>query len=69
MVIVGIGARANMTPFEGIEEAARGIKVDGYMRTSIPDVYAVGDIAAFALEYAGGDMQVKSPSKEQSGRC
>ena len=52
-----------MSPFEGIEEAARGIKVDAYMRTSIPDVYAVGDIAAFALEYAGGDMQARNQDK------
>ena len=30
------------------------VQVDGFMRTSAPDVYAVGDCAAFPLTMAGG---------------
>ena len=55
LVVVGVGARANVELFKGqLEEAAGGIKVDGHMRTSVPDVYAVGDVAAFPLLRDGG---------------
>lgn len=33
---------------------AGGIKVDGNFRTSVPGVYAVGDVAAFPLLIDGG---------------
>ncbi|KAG2499103.1 hypothetical protein HYH03_003286 [Edaphochlamys debaryana] len=51
LVVVGVGARANAELFAGqVEMAAGGIKVDGQMATSVPDVYAVGDVAAFPLK-------------------
>lgn len=57
LVVVGVGARANVELFRGqVEEAAGGIKVDGHFRTSVPDVYAVGDVAAFPLLRDGGKL-------------
>eukprot|EP00198_Chlamydomonas_reinhardtii_P011135 XP_001700472.1 monodehydroascorbate reductase [Chlamydomonas reinhardtii] len=50
LVVVGVGARANSDLFTGqLEMAAGGIKVDRMMATSVPGVYAVGDVAAFPL--------------------
>ncbi|CAL8465067.1 g4602 [Coccomyxa elongata] len=57
IVLVGVGARPNVELFKGqlelLEERPGGIKVDGNLRTSNPDVYAVGDIAAFPLKKYG----------------
>ncbi|HET9629346.1 MAG TPA: FAD-dependent oxidoreductase [Novosphingobium sp.] len=61
-VIVGIG----IVPAVGALIAAgaagsNGIDIDEYCRTSLPDVYAVGDCAAFACGFAGGTvMRVES---------
>lgn len=38
-----------------LELAAGGIKVNSQLQTSNPDVYAVGDVAAFPLQATGGD--------------
>lgn len=58
--MVGAGARPRTSLFEGqLEIADRpigGIKVDGNMRTSVPGVYAVGDVAAFPLLREGGRL-------------
>lgn len=54
-VIVGIGivpATAPLTVAGAV--GANGIDVDDHCRTSLPDVYAIGDCAAFACRYAGG---------------
>ena len=61
-VIVGIGIVPAVGPLIAAGAAgANGIDVDEYCRTSLPDVYAVGDCAAFACDYAGGDvMRVES---------
>ncbi|EIE20462.1 monodehydroascorbate reductase [Coccomyxa subellipsoidea C-169] len=57
IVLVGVGARPNVEMFKGqldlLEDRPGGIKVDGNLRTSNPDVYAVGDIAAFPLKKYG----------------
>lgn len=57
IVIVGVGARPNTEMFKGqidfLEDRPGGIKVNGKMQTSNPDVYAVGDIAAFPLKKYG----------------
>lgn len=37
-----------------LELAAGGIKVNSQLQTSNPDVYAVGDVAAFPLQATGG---------------
>ena len=61
-VIVGIG----IVPAVGALIAAgaaggNGVDVDEYCRTSLPDIYAIGDCAAFAADYAGGTvMRVES---------
>jgi 3-phenylpropionate/trans-cinnamate dioxygenase ferredoxin reductase subunit len=61
-VIVGIG----IVPAVGALIAAgatggNGLDVDEYCRTSLPDIYAIGDCAAFAADYAGGTvMRVES---------
>jgi monodehydroascorbate reductase (NADH) len=53
IVVSGVGARPNTDLFKGqldfLEEKPGGIKVNGKLLTSDPDVYAVGDIAAFPL--------------------
>ena len=61
-VIVGIG----IVPAVGSlilagAAGANGVDVDEYCRTSLPDIYAIGDCAAFACDYAGGQvMRVES---------
>ena len=61
-VIVGIGIIPAIGPLIAAGAAgANGVDVDEYCRTSLPDVYAVGDCAAFACDFAGGTvMRVES---------
>ncbi|KAL5188825.1 Monodehydroascorbate reductase, chloroplastic/mitochondrial [Glycine soja] len=51
-VIIGIGARPAVSPFErvGQNTDVGGIQVDGQFRTSTPGIFAVGDVAAFPLK-------------------
>ncbi|KAK9824670.1 hypothetical protein WJX72_012200 [[Myrmecia] bisecta] len=57
LVLVGVGARPNIELFKGqvelLQDKPGGIKVDGRLRTSDPDVYAIGDVAAFPLKRYG----------------
>ncbi|PKV99928.1 pyridine nucleotide-disulfide oxidoreductase, partial [Amycolatopsis echigonensis] len=48
VVVAGVGAvpRTDLAGYAGLELAAGGVAVDRALRTSDPDVYAVGDIAA-----------------------
>ncbi|KAK4777073.1 hypothetical protein SAY86_005761 [Trapa natans] len=51
IVVVGVGGRPLTTLFKGqVEEDKGGIKTDGFFKTSVPDVYAVGDVATFPLK-------------------
>ncbi|KAL5545897.1 hypothetical protein UlMin_005584 [Ulmus minor] len=51
IVIVGVGGRPNIPLFKGqVEEEKGGIKTDAFFKTSVPDVYAVGDVATFPLK-------------------
>ncbi|GFQ04086.1 monodehydroascorbate reductase [Phtheirospermum japonicum] len=51
IVVVGVGGRPLTTLFKGqIEEEKGGIKTDAFFKTSVPDVYAVGDVATFPLK-------------------
>ncbi|XVE50383.1 hypothetical protein DITRI_Ditri01bG0158200 [Diplodiscus trichospermus] len=51
IVVVGVGARPLTTLFKGqVEEEKGGIKTDGFFMTSIPSVYAVGDVATFPMK-------------------
>lgn len=55
MVIVGIGILPCVAPLitAGAAEG-NGVLVDGECRTSLPDIYAIGDCAAHANRFAGG---------------
>ena len=61
-VIVGIGIVPAVAPLIAAGAAGgNGVDVDEHCRTSLPDVYAIGDCAAFAARYAGGAvMRVES---------
>jgi 3-phenylpropionate/trans-cinnamate dioxygenase ferredoxin reductase subunit len=61
-VIVGIGIVPAVGPLIAAGAAGgNGVDIDEYCRTSLPDIYAIGDCAAFAADYAGGSvMRVES---------
>lgn len=61
-VIVGIGIVPAVGPLIAAGAAGgAGVDVDEYCRTSLPDVFAIGDCAAFACDYADGTvMRVES---------
>jgi 3-phenylpropionate/trans-cinnamate dioxygenase ferredoxin reductase subunit len=55
MAIVGIGIDAAVQPLiHAGADGANGVDVDAYCRTSLPDIYAVGDCAAHENRWAGG---------------
>ena len=55
MVIVGIGIVPSVEPLLAAgAEGGNGVKVDAFCRTSLPDIYAVGDCAAHASAFAEG---------------
>lgn len=55
MVIVGIGIIPAVEPLiEAGAAGGNGVDVDEYCRTSLPDIYAVGDCAMHANEFADG---------------
>jgi 3-phenylpropionate/trans-cinnamate dioxygenase ferredoxin reductase subunit len=60
--IVGIGIVAAVGPLVAAGAAGgNGVDVDAFCRTSLPDIYAVGDCASFACDFAGGAvMRVES---------
>ncbi|KAL1827107.1 hypothetical protein ACET3Z_005519 [Daucus carota] len=51
-VVIGIGAKPAVSPFEsvGLNSTVGGIQVDGQFRTSVPGIFAIGDVAAFPLK-------------------
>ncbi|MBZ9739426.1 MULTISPECIES: NAD(P)/FAD-dependent oxidoreductase [unclassified Mesorhizobium] len=61
MVIVGIGAVPNV---ELAQEAgltiANGIRVDQQMRSSVPQILAIGDVASYRHWFTGGDVRLES---------
>ncbi len=55
MVIVGIGIAPAVEPLIAAgAEASNGVHVDPFCRTSLPDIFAVGDCAAHLNRFAGG---------------
>ena len=57
LVIVGIGIVPSVAPLlaAGAEDGAGGgVMVDGQCRTSLPDIFAIGDCAAHANNFAEG---------------
>ena len=61
-VIVGIGIVAAVGALIAAgASGGNGVDIDEYCRTSLPDIYAIGDCAAFSAAYAGGTvMRVES---------
>jgi 3-phenylpropionate/trans-cinnamate dioxygenase ferredoxin reductase subunit len=61
-VIVGIGIVPAVAPLIlAGAKGSNGVDVDAFCRTSLPDIYAIGDCAAFACDFAGGQvMRVES---------
>ncbi|KAL8168166.1 hypothetical protein V2J09_009665 [Rumex salicifolius] len=60
IVVVGVGARPLKNLFKGqLEEDKGGIKTDAFFRTSVPDVYAVGDVATFPMKMYGDIRRVE----------
>jgi 3-phenylpropionate/trans-cinnamate dioxygenase ferredoxin reductase component len=71
-VIVGIGIVPTVGPLiRAGASGANGVDVDELCRTSLPDIYAIGDCAAFACAYAGGAvMRVESvQNANDMGTC
>ncbi len=71
-VIVGIGIVPAVGPLILAGAAgANGVDVDEYCRTSLSDIYAIGDCAAFACDFAGGTvMRVESvQNANDMGTC
>jgi 3-phenylpropionate/trans-cinnamate dioxygenase ferredoxin reductase subunit len=57
MVIVGIGIIPSIEPLHAAgADCPNGVYVDEYCRTSLPDVFAIGDCAAHDNPYAEGAM-------------
>ncbi|MBC7158864.1 MAG: FAD-dependent oxidoreductase [Porphyrobacter sp.] len=55
MVIVGIGIVPAVAPLIAAgAEGGNGVAVDGLCRTSLPDIFAIGDCAAHANRFADG---------------
>jgi 3-phenylpropionate/trans-cinnamate dioxygenase ferredoxin reductase subunit len=56
LLIIGIGIVPDIGPLAdaGAELAAGGVRVDALCRTSLPDIWAIGDLAAHANRFAGG---------------
>jgi 3-phenylpropionate/trans-cinnamate dioxygenase ferredoxin reductase component len=55
MVIVGIGIIPAVAPLRAAgADGADGVDVDAHCRTSLPDVYAIGDCARHENAFAGG---------------
>ncbi|ONK71236.1 uncharacterized protein A4U43_C04F6290 [Asparagus officinalis] len=51
IVVVGVGAKPLVTLFKGqVEEEKGGIKTDGFFKTNVSGVYAVGDVATFPMK-------------------
>ncbi|CAI8602600.1 unnamed protein product [Vicia faba] len=54
IVVVSLGGKPQISLFKGqLEEEQGGIKTDSFFKTSVSDVYAVGDVATFPLKLYG----------------
>ena len=68
LVIVGIGLVPNVGPIAAAGgQVDNGIVVDEYCQTSLPHVFAIGDLARHRNEYAGGEyIRLESVQKRSS---
>lgn len=61
MVVIGIGVVPNVELAEAAGIAiANGIRVDQQMRTSVPEILAIGDAASYRHWFTGGDLRLES---------
>ncbi|MBA1139648.1 NAD(P)/FAD-dependent oxidoreductase [Mesorhizobium neociceri] len=61
MIIVGIGAVPNIELAQAAGlTVANGVRVDQQMRTSAPDILAIGDAASYRHWSTGGDVRLES---------
>jgi 3-phenylpropionate/trans-cinnamate dioxygenase ferredoxin reductase component len=62
LVIVGIGIIPAVAPLiQAGAAGGNGVDIDPYCRTSLPDIFAIGDCAAHANDFAAGQiMRVES---------
>lgn len=57
IVIVGIGIEPSVEPLRAAgAEVSNGVEVDANCRTSLPDIYAIGDCAAHQSKFCQGEM-------------
>ncbi|KAJ0249568.1 Monodehydroascorbate reductase 3 [Hirschfeldia incana] len=60
MVIVDTGGEPMTSLFKGqVEEEKGGIKTDGFFKTSVSNVYAIGDVATFPMKLYGDMRRVE----------
>ena len=59
--VIGLGVVTNddLAAGAGIK-CDRGILVDEYLRTNVPHVYAIGDLAVFPSRHFGGNLRLES---------
>ncbi|UVK39005.1 NAD(P)/FAD-dependent oxidoreductase [Mesorhizobium sp. AR10] len=61
MVIIGIGVVPNVELAQAAGIAiANGIRVDQQMRSSLPEILAIGDAASYRHWFTGGDVRLES---------
>ncbi|XP_010486576.1 PREDICTED: monodehydroascorbate reductase 3 [Camelina sativa] len=60
IVVASVGGKPVTSLFKGqLEEEKGGIKTDGFFKTSLPDVYALGDVATFPMKMYGEMRRVE----------
>lgn len=67
MVLVGIGLLANQAVLaEAGADCANGVVVDSFCRTSLPDIFAIGDCASHPSLFAAEDEKVRIESVQNA---
>jgi 3-phenylpropionate/trans-cinnamate dioxygenase ferredoxin reductase subunit len=67
IVIVGIGILPNVAPLlDAGAEGGNGVAIDGECRTSLTDVFAIGDCAAHVNRFAGSGAEIRLESVQNA---